>query len=131
MYKISEIFAEFNCSFYVYDIYYRFMGKELLKKITEKLKQNSLKFSLEGYISDGRYYVGEIFVYKDDAKNELKKILDRDLLKEVKISNSYSWYLGDRRKTTLIKLDSEVELTIPEFEAMQTENYAPDNQQSA
>jgi hypothetical protein len=100
------------------------MDKDFLRKVTNILKQNSYRYSLEGYITDGKYYVGEIFVYNCEDVSDIKKLLDRDILKHVKLSESYSWYLGDKRKTPLIKLKEEVELTIPDFEVMQTSNYA-------
>ncbi len=100
------------------------MDKEFLKKVVDVLKKNSFVYSLEGYISRGLYFVQEIFIYDCEDKKKLKDIFDKEVLENVKISESYAWYLGERRKSMLLKLKKHIELAIPEFEAMQTNNHA-------
>src|SRR5437867_2526598 len=103
------------------------MDKGFLKKVVEILKQNSYRYSLEGFINDGRYYVREIFIYNCEDADRIKKLFEHDTLKQLKVGKSYSWYLGDRRKAILIKLKAKVELSIAQFESMQTSNYAEDD----
>lgn len=98
------------------------MDKEFLQKIIGILKKNSYKYSLEAYINQGLYYVNGIFVYNCEDKKELKRQLD-SVRDNLKIRESYAWYLGDRKKAVLIKLKELIELAIGEFEVVQTDNY--------
>jgi len=96
----------------------------MLLSIINRLKDNGLKYSLEGYISGVYYYVREIFVYNFADKDRVRKILDKETLKRVKVKDTYVWYLGDRKEAVAIQMRKDVELSVPEFEAMQTNNYA-------
>jgi hypothetical protein len=103
------------------------MDKQMLANILARLKENGFKYSLEAYISGLYCYVREIFIYNPLNKDSIKRIIDKDMLKNLKVKDSYVWYLGDRKEAVAVQMKRDVQLTVPEFEAMQTDNYAEDS----
>ena len=65
-----------------------------------------------------------IFIYKPEDENSIKKVLDKSVLDGFKFKKAYSWYLGDRQKTLVLRPKNELELEIPEIEQFQVSNYA-------
>lgn len=103
----------------------------MLQNIVARLKESGFKYSLEAYISGLYYYVREIFIYNPLDKDSIKRIFTKDMRKNVKLRDSYVWYLGDRKQAVAIQMKRDVQLTVPEFEAIQTNNYAEDSMRAS
>src|SRR5438105_9671543 len=100
------------------------MNKEKLLKALNILKEKGFQYSLEAYILDGKYFIREVLINNSEDKNKVSKLFDREFSKEFSVKDSLTWYLGDRRKIVLLMLKKEIETSIPEFEALQTDSYA-------
>lgn len=92
------------------------MTKELFDKIINTLKNNSFEIKFECNIFSGKTQIRGIYIYNTSNKNSIKKLFDKEILKNVNIQNTLTWYLGERKKIILLKFNEEIELDIPEVE---------------
>jgi hypothetical protein len=65
-----------------------------------------------------------IFIYSELSKSELKQLLGSEILKYVRIMKTYSWYLGEKKRTFMLKFKKEIEMEIPEFEKYPVSSFA-------
>src|ERR1051326_7326205 len=100
------------------------MSKEKLLKVLNVLKEKGYQYSLEAYIFDGKYFIREVFINNCEDKSKIANLLNKEFSKDFNVKDGLTWYLGDRRKIVLLKLKKEIESTIAEFEALQTDSYA-------
>jgi hypothetical protein len=100
------------------------MYKETLSKLVNTLKENSIDFKLDTYIHKGKSYLRGIFIYKPESEDGIKRVLDRSMLDYFEFKKAYSWYLGDRVKTLVLRPKEELELEIPDIERYGISNYA-------
>ena len=99
------------------------MNKETIDNLVKTLKENSVEFKLDTYINKGKGFIRGIFIYKPDDEDTIKRVLNKNILVNFKIKKSYSWYLGDRMKTLVLKPIYELEMEIPEIGDYQVNNY--------
>jgi hypothetical protein len=99
------------------------MDKETLSKLLKTLSENSIKFKLDTYINKGKGVLRGIFIYKPEDVDNLKNVIEKNILDSYKFKKSYSWYLGERRKTLVLRPRKEIELEIPEIEQFEVNNY--------
>jgi len=92
------------------------MTKELFDKIINTLKNKSFDIKFECNIFAGKIQIRGIYIYNAENKNSIKKLFDKEILKNINIQNTLSWYLGDRKKIVLLQFKKEIDLDISEVE---------------
>lgn len=99
------------------------MKKETFDKFLNLLKARSYDYSFDYYFDKGMTVMRGIYV-NTDGKEDLKKQIDSDSLKNFKLQKSYNWYLGEKKKALYMKLKREFKMEIPEVESYRISNYA-------
>ena len=100
------------------------MTKELFDKIINTLKSKSFDIKFECNIFAGKTQIRGIYIYNTEDKNSIKKLFDKEILKNIDIQNTLTWYLGERKKIVLLIFKKEIELDIPEVEKLNIINSA-------
>jgi hypothetical protein len=100
------------------------MTKEQLTKTINALRNISVEFKIDYVFFEGKCFVRGIMIHNSDDIGKVKNIIDNDILKRFKFKKSKQWYLGDEMKATYMQLKDKIEITIPELEEYQVNNYA-------
>jgi hypothetical protein len=100
------------------------MTKEILDKIITVLEESNYEFKLDTHINHDKSYVRGIFVYNPVDKDRIIKVIGKETLKEFKLKKSYLWYLGEKKKTILLKPKEELVLEIPLIESYGISSFA-------
>lgn len=100
------------------------MNNETVAKLVEAFNKNSIDFKFDSYIHGGKCILRGFFVYNHQSVDSIKKVLDGQILKNIKFMKTYNWYLGERGKVLLLKLKKEIKLEIPEIEKYPVNNYS-------
>jgi hypothetical protein len=100
------------------------MNNGIVDNLVEAFNKNSIDFKFDSYIHGGKCILRGVFVYDHKSVDSLKKVLDGQILKNIKFLKTYNWYLGERKKVLLLKLKKEIELEIPEIEKYPVNNYS-------
>jgi len=93
------------------------MNKENFDKLIKALKAKSYNIKFECHIFAGKLHIRGIYIYNTDNKNTIKSLIDKEILKYIKLQNTLSWYLGERKEIILLQFKEEITLEIPEAES--------------
>jgi hypothetical protein len=91
------------------------MTKESLDRIIESLEDKKIKFALDTHIHD-KSCVRGIFIYDAD-ESSIKGLIGNETMKDIKLKKTYIWYLGEKKKSLLLKFKNELVLEIPAVES--------------
>ena len=100
------------------------MTKEQLTKTINTLRNISVEFKIDYVFFEGECFIRGFVIHNSNDIDKVKNILDNNILKKFKFKKSKEWYLGDEREATYMQLKDEIEITIPEFEEYQINNYS-------
>jgi len=100
------------------------MTKEQLSKAINALKNISIDFKIDSYIFQGKCFVRALVLNNPDDLSKVKSILDGDILKNLKFKKSKEWYLGESKEVIYMQIKKKIEISIPEIEEFQVNNYA-------
>lgn len=100
------------------------MTKEQFSKAINALKNITIDFKLDYFMNQNDCTVRGIFINNPSDITKVKSILDGEIIKSFKITNSKSWYLGDEKDVVLMKLKNKIKISIEELENFHVNNYA-------
>ena len=71
----------------------------------------------------GKYNIRGIYIYNTINKKSIRALFDFEILKNVRLDKTLTWYLGDRKEIILLRFKNAIDVEIPELEKYKINNY--------